>query len=28
LRSLEGRGLVERRREREYGLTAAGRGLL
>jgi DNA-binding HxlR family transcriptional regulator len=28
LRSLEGRGLVERRVEREYRLTAAGRGLL
>jgi DNA-binding HxlR family transcriptional regulator len=28
LRSLEGRGLVERPREREYRLTAAGRGLL
>ncbi len=28
LRSLEGRGLVERRMERVYGLTAAGRGLL
>ena len=28
LRSLEGRGLVERRTEREYRLTAAGRGLL
>jgi DNA-binding HxlR family transcriptional regulator len=28
LRSLEGRGLVERRIEREYRLTAAGRGLL
>jgi len=28
LRSLENRGLVERRVEREYRLTAAGRGLL
>ena len=28
LRSLEGRGLVERRTERVYGLTSAGRGLL
>ena len=28
LRLLEGRGLVERRIEREYRLTAAGRGLL
>jgi DNA-binding HxlR family transcriptional regulator len=28
LRSLEGRGLVERRMERVYGLTSAGRGLL
>ena len=28
LRALEGRGLVERRIEREYRLTAAGRGLL
>jgi len=28
LRSLESRGLVERRVEREYRLTAAGRGLL
>jgi DNA-binding HxlR family transcriptional regulator len=28
LRSLENRGLVERRVEREYRLTAAGRGLI
>lgn len=28
LRSLEGSGLVERRMERAYGLTSAGRGLL
>jgi DNA-binding HxlR family transcriptional regulator len=28
LRSLESRGLVERRVEREYRLTSAGRGLL